>query len=189
MTLPDFAKGASGPSEVYDVSPAGLGLSPVYLGSATASASSSSGGWATGDYKVSAQAADHAEGGAMWLLCDGSAVDAAYADLIALIGSTRPDARGRTLVMKGTNASVSTLLASDGVAVANRRPQHRHTAHSHSYTAPDSPAAGQAGGGPTSEVNAVSSASTGSTDGGSGVSTDSLDAPAFIVPGNLFIHT
>lgn len=37
----DFAKGVSGVANVYDTSPAGLGLSPAYLASASASASSS----------------------------------------------------------------------------------------------------------------------------------------------------
>lgn len=144
--------------------------------------------WSAGDYKVSAQAADHADaGGGRWLLCDGSAIAAVYATLIALIGANRPDARGRTLVMKGTNAAVNALLASDGVAVANRRPQHRHTPHTHSYAGLDGATGALFGAG--SIPGTPDTLTTGSTDGGSGVATDSLDAPAFIVPGNLFIHT
>jgi microcystin-dependent protein len=74
-----------------------------------------------------------------WLLCDGSAVSrTTYAGLFTAIstnygsgdGSTTfnvPDLRGRIPVGLGTNASVSTLGNNDGVAVANRRPQHNHT--------------------------------------------------------------
>lgn len=170
-----------------DVSPALLPLATQQSVTVSASVGGIS-GWTTGDYKVSAQAADHADpGGGQWLLCDGTAIDAAYAALIALVGATRPDARGRTLVMKGTNAAVSTLLANDGVAVANRRPQHRHTPHSHTVTGqflnPYQSAPGD------TLLRNSSSQTTSSVDGGSGNANDSLDAPAFIVPGNLFIHT
>lgn len=144
--------------------------------------------WVTGDYKVSAAAADHADpGGGQWLLCDGTAIAAAYTGLIGVVGANRPDARGRSLVMKGTNAAVNALLASDGVAVASRRPQHRHTAHTHSYAGLDGATGALFGAG--SIPGTPDTLTTGSTDGGSGVATDALDAPAFIVPGNLFIHT
>lgn len=44
MSVPDFSKGASGAANVYDTSPAGLGISPSYLASNSASASASGGG-------------------------------------------------------------------------------------------------------------------------------------------------
>src|SRR4051812_41758692 len=71
--------------------------------------------WSVGDYKVSAQTADHTDGaGGQWLICDGTSVDAAYTALTTLIGATRPDAQGRALVMKGTHTDVDTVLDNDG---------------------------------------------------------------------------
>lgn len=72
------------------------------------------------------------------VLCDGSLLnsvsDTTLAALFALIGTTYggtgaasfavPDVRGRVLVCKGTNADVSVLGESDGLAVANRSPVH-----------------------------------------------------------------
>lgn len=87
-----------------------------------------------------------------WLLCDGSAVSrTTYAALFAVIGSTYgagdgsttfnlPDTRGRVVVGQGTHADVATLGASDGVAVASRRPKHAHTnglSAGHNLTLPD----------------------------------------------------
>lgn len=185
----DFAKGASGATNVYDTSPTGLGISPAYLapGASASATSTSSSQWTTGDYKVSALAADHNDpGGGSWLLCDGTAIAAGFTGLIATVGANRPDARGRALVMQGTNAAVSSLLANDGVAVANRRPQHRHTPHSHNENN-----GGALTGGNFANANTPGGGvgTTATSDGGSGTATDSLDAPAFIVPGNLFIHT
>jgi len=84
------------------------------------------------------------------------------------------------IVSKGTNASVNALGTSDGVAVANRRPQHRHTPHTHTVNGRTNSAAvffdaasAQAAG--------FTALSVSSADGGSGVATDSLDAPAFMV--------
>lgn len=135
-----------------------------------------------------------------WLLCDGTAVSrTTYSALFAIIGTgygagdgsttfNVPDLRGRVPVGLGTNASVNALNANDGQAVANRRPQHRHTPHAHAAyyntTGASSPYPKPA------DFGSVSSGSipTSSVDGGSGVSTDALDAPSFIVV-NYIIKT
>lgn len=122
-----------------------------------------------------------------WLICDGRAVDRTiYAALFAAIGTSYgpgdgsttfniPDLRGRVAVGLGTNALVNTLGNSDGVAVANRRPKHRHTPHVHTV------GAGSAGAlSPSGSVGNIN-VNTSSVDGGSGVATDSLDAPAYQV--------
>ena len=74
-----------------------------------------------------------------WLLCDGTAVSrTTYADLFDEIGTVYgtgdgsttfnvPDLQGRMVVGKGTHADVDTLGESDGSALANRRPKHKHT--------------------------------------------------------------
>ncbi len=136
----------------------------------------------TGDYKVSAQAADH--GG--WLLCNGTAVSrTTYADLFALIGTAfgvgdgsttfnLPDCRGRTLVALGTHVDVDALGDSDGVAVASRRPSHHHT-HS---AAQELTTGKYAGGG------GLLTTTTSDTSGGT-----PLDAPAYLVLGSVFVHT
>lgn len=148
-------------------------------------------GVAAGDYKISAQTATHADvsGVGTWYLCNGAAIPASEVQLVALLGPNLPDARGRTLVMLGTNAAVSSLGASDGVAIANRRPQHRHTPHSHTISLRNVTNNLTAGG---TVVAMADNGGTGvgetSVDGGSGTATDSLDAPAFIVPGSLFVY-
>jgi hypothetical protein len=77
----------------------------------------------TGDYKISAQTANHADpAGGTWYICDGSAT--VGAPLIALVGATLPDARGRALTMKGTHADVDAIGDNDGVTLASRRPKH-----------------------------------------------------------------
>jgi microcystin-dependent protein len=125
-----------------------------------------------------------------WLLCDGSAVSrTTYADLFTAIGTAYgagdgsttfnlPDTRGRVQVGKGSNASVDTLGENEGVTETNRRPQHRHTPHTHTVPVADNPVGGgnrQAGN------NTVSTSTTSSVDGGSGNANDSLDAPAYLV--------
>lgn len=125
------------------------------------------------------------------LFCDGSTYDGTQSTYLALwnvIGTTYggsgqsafkvPDLQGRIIVAKGTNASVNALGLNDGVSLANRRPQHRHTPHSHyllisSNIATAGGGQGTIGPGGTTTSNAV--------DGGSGVSTDSLDSPAYMV--------
>jgi microcystin-dependent protein len=94
-------------------------------------------GLVIGDYKFSAQAADHSG----WLLCDGRTnVPRADhpADFVALMlalgyagvdGTTFgvPDFRGRVPVGVGTHADVNSPGDTEGeAAVANRRPRHRH---------------------------------------------------------------
>lgn len=154
-----------------------------------------------------------------YVRCDGAHYDgtqAVYAALWNLIGLTYggtsqadfavPDLQGRVPVGLGTNASVNARGLSDGVAVANRRPHHRHTPHSHGgATGTDSPdhvhgenvspggAAGNgiqavgAGAGNVGALPTTNGASARHThsitagDGGSQVATDSLDAPAFLV--------
>lgn len=150
---------------------------------------------------VSAYAGASAPSG--WLLCDGSAVSrTTYADLFTAIGTAYgagdgsttfnvPDLRGRSPVGKGSNATVSTLGNSDGVAEANRRgTKHRHTAHSH--TTQDYNQGGnntyagfQRGDGGAGSQGAVS---TSSVDGGSGNSNDPLDGGAYLVV-NYIIKT
>ena len=124
-----------------------------------------------------------------WLLCDGASLDrTTYAALFAVIGATYgavdgthftlPDLRGRVPVGRGSNALVSTLGNNDGVAEANRRPKHRHTPHAHTYW-------GSAAGSSVPAIVNLRDANTPVTssanDGGSGVATDSLDAPAYQV--------
>lgn len=126
-----------------------------------------------------------------WLLCDGSAVSrTTYADLFTAIGTAYgsgdgattfnvPDMRGRTPVGKGSNTSVDALGENEGVPEANRRPQHRHTPHFHTVEHGQNVSNNDMfkhDSGPGDGSNNTSSA-----DGGSGVGTDPLDAPAYLV--------
>lgn len=134
---------------------------------------------------------------ATWLLCDGANVSrTTYATLFAAIGTAYgtgdgsttfglPDMRGRVAVGKGTNTSVDTLGESDGVAEANRRPQHRHTPHTHVVGGTNSVGGAQLQGPQTANNSAFTSAAH---DGGSGNANDSLDAPAYLVM-NFIIKT
>lgn len=141
-----------------------------------------------------------------WLLCDGASyLRSDYPDLFAAIGTTYgaadgthfnvPDLRGRAIAghaASGGHADVSTIGNNDGVAVANRRPKHRHTAHTHTvsvggtWTVPFDSTLGPGGG--VGRVALGNGASAGaititnaSVDGGSGNASDSLDAPAYLV--------
>lgn len=186
--------------------------------------------WSAGDYKASAQTADHSDGaGGMWLICDGTAIPSQWATLVGLVGANRPDARGRTIVMKGTHTDVNALLDSEGSAVANRTPIHNSTnslnitgapgigtlavspsSHTHSAGSgsdfvvnnsqkADIPAGTGifVGGGGSSITGsqalsisgapAVGSLAVGGTIGVGG--TRPNDTPAYLVIGNLFIHT
>lgn len=130
-----------------------------------------------------------------WLMCDGAAVSrTTYADLFAALstsygvgdGSTTfnlPDLRGRIPVGKGSNVAVDTLGENDGVAEANRRPQHRHTAHTHATATFNEGATNTSAGFQRGDSGAGSQAAlaTDSKDGGSGNANDALDAPAFQV--------
>ena len=133
-----------------------------------------------------------------YLLCDGSAISrTTFASLFAAIGTgygvgdgsttfNLPDLQGRVPVGVGTNAAVNALNKNDGVALANRRPQHRHTPHAHTLGT----SAGFGTGGFTgvqSPFNAAAQ-SVNASDGGSGVAADSLDAPAFVTV-NYIIKT
>jgi len=153
-----------------------------------------------------------------WLICDGSAVSrTTYAGLFTAISTTYgvgdgsttfnlPDLRGRVTVGKATggHADVDNLGENDGVALANRRPKHRHTVtdpgHGHGVTDPGhvhnirSNDGGSAGGpfveqDPLTQTDTrvtesattgltVNSGSTGITVGGA---SDPLDAPAYLV--------
>jgi len=69
-----------------------------------------------------------------YIICSGQAwpgTTGMYADLFAkwsaLYPSVLPDFPGRQFVAKGSHADVATLGFSDGLAVANRRPKHKHT--------------------------------------------------------------
>jgi microcystin-dependent protein len=89
---------------------------------------------------------------------------------------------GRNPLHVGSHSSISVLGVSDNVTSGNRRPQHRHTPHSHSFTVVSGTAnVGSSGG--ANPYNSTTGSTTGSADGGSGVSTDSLDAPAHQVAG------
>jgi len=132
------------------------------------------------------------------LLCDGTLyLKSDYVRLSTAIGTTFggdathfnvPDLRGRTLAFLGSHASVNALGASDGVAVARRRPQHRHTINDPQHTHQVS-VGGSGGGTPnrsqgttTGELGQAPTygASTGITVGNDPVN-DPLDAPAFLV--------
>ena len=201
------------------------------------------GAWTTGDYKISTQNADHADpAGGFWRLCDGTAFPAGDTAIISAVGANRPDARGRDLVMKGTHADISGLLATDGLAVGSRRPRHKHTlvnpvVNSHAHGGGNHYHGGGTGwmnhnnphshavprvvqslpegygvpysfvgysewdhGTSATDINhthnigaeaVISAEAPGTNSGSVGPQTGSepTDSPAFIVPGNLFIHT
>jgi microcystin-dependent protein len=147
-----------------------------------------------------------------WFICDGSAISrTTYADLFAAIGTrygtgdgsttfNLPDARGRLIAgyaPSGGHSDVSTLGATDGVAVANRRPKHRHTVNDsgHVHQEDRNPGTsrfinqGGSGGGTDPAGGSgtnwdmigslhTATATTGIT---VGTGTDSLDAPAYLV--------
>jgi len=160
---------------------------------------------ATGDYKVSAQPATHSDATGTWYLCDGTALPAGETALIALIGANTPDAPGRSLVMKGTHADVNNIGDSEGLAVADRRPKHNTAIVVGSISTQGSSRSDQDGSGPGPGGNAFGSGNslaradntlgdfsgfralsvTATAAGGSGGS----DQGAYIVPGNLFVHS
>jgi microcystin-dependent protein len=103
-----------------------------------------------------------------------------------------PDLRGRVAVgyaAAGGHPDVSTLGNNDGTPTASRRAKHRHSPHSHTTSLANTlPIA--AGGsqwyqnapGSNSELAALS---INSADGGSGNTSDSLDAPAYLVVNHI----
>lgn len=129
-----------------------------------------------------------------WLICDGRAISrTTFVSLFTVIGTAYgvgdgsttfniPDLRGRVAVGLGTNGTVSTLGNNDGVAVANRRAQHQHSAHTHNANGGNG-----AGGGLIQVVSNVGGSAGGivATDGGSGVATDPLNAPAYQVVNHI----
>lgn len=156
--------------------------------------------WITGDTKIGMQAASHADpAGGMWLLADGSAIPGQYTALIALCGANLPDAKGRSLVMLGTHTDVDTIGKSDGIALASRRPKHSHAHsltlpnHVHSYYAEGGggvvtrPAGAVGNGGSTTlgTLNPSSLPAIPGTIGQAGMT----DSEAYVVVGNLFVHT
>lgn len=152
-----------------------------------------------------------------WLLCDGTAVSrTTYADLFAALGTAYgvgdgastfnlPDLRGRVPVGKGTHTDVDTLGKSDGAAVGDRRPKHKHTVndpgHAHQYDNPTLNASSW----PNGDIQSVNpgtqgdqsntryngqtgtqSASTGVTVGPQ--TTVPNDAPAYVVVNYIIKH-
>jgi len=137
-----------------------------------------------------------------WLLCDGSAVSrATYADLFGVIGTTFgagdgsttfniPDLRGGVPVgyaASGGHTDVSTLGGNENVALANRRPKHRHTPHNHALDLPGG--SGSSRNDVSAAVNNYSAPNFGSSlhsaDGGTGNANDPLDAPAYLVVNHI----
>jgi microcystin-dependent protein len=125
-----------------------------------------------------------------WLLADGSAVSrSTYAALFAVISTTYgtgdgsttfnvPDLRGRTVAgyaASGGHSDVATLGNNDGVAAANRRPKHNHTASTTADRITGTWSPGASGGG-----TAPAAWSAGSVSVGPG-GTAPVDAPAYIV--------
>lgn len=100
-----------------------------------------------GDYKYSAQAANH-EG---WLLCDGAAISrTTYAELFQLINTkfgagdgtntfNLPDARGRVLVQSGTGSGLTARNIGDKLGSENKSisvaemPSHSHKVYGHNH--------------------------------------------------------
>ena len=87
-----------------------------------------------------------------YIFCDGSAVSrTTYAALFAVLSTTYgagdgsttfnvPDARGRGTVGLGTHTDVATRGATEGAALANRRPRHPHSSAltaGHNLSLPD----------------------------------------------------
>jgi len=116
-----------------------------------------------------------------WVLYDGGTLPGStgiYADLYAHLGNTttKPDTRGRMEVGLGSHADVNAVGNNDGVTVANRRPKHRHTPHTHAGNYSKSGGIDAAGSTGTFTQGTIPTA-----DGGSGNANDPLDAPAYIV--------
>lgn len=122
-----------------------------------------------------------------WLLCDGAAVSrTTYSTLFGVLSTTYgvgdgsttfnvPDLRGRVTVGKGSNASVDTLGENEGVAEANRRPHHNHTATTDAENITGTINLGSSGGG-----NPAGSWVTGTVTVGP-AGTNPVETPAYIV--------
>jgi len=133
---------------------------------------------------------------AQYLICDGSAISrTTYSDLFAVIGTTYgvgdgsttfniPDLRARVIVGKGTNAANNTLGQNDGIAIANRRQQHRHTVNEGSGHQHGANGGNGAGGGLIQVVSNVGGSGTtalATTGLSVGAATDTLDTPSYMV--------
>ncbi len=126
------------------------------------------------------------------LLCDGALYNAVsdptlenlWNKIGTLFGGTGkssfavPDLQGRVAVGIGPNASVDTIGESEGVAAADRRPQHRHSPHVHTQGGQANDGGGQV---QITKNSSTINTNTGAADGGSGVATDPLNAPAYLV--------
>ena len=140
--------------------------------------------WQTGDTKVSAKPATHADPqGGTWYLADGSAIPAGNPGLVALLGANFPDGRGRALTMVGTHADVNAIGKTDGEPIANRRFRH---GHSFSLTVPQGNVAGA---GPNAHNDGNVQQAVGVVGTIGPASARPLDGPASVVAGNLFYHS
>lgn len=137
-----------------------------------------------------------------WLLCDGAEVSrSTQATLFGIIGTkfgigdgsttfNLPDTRGRVLpgvAPTGGHADMDTIGEDDGSLLVNRRTKHRHTPHAHKGNVD-----GNGGAGAIvvaqKTTNATETLETNpgqAVDGGSGVATDPLDGPAYLVVGYI----
>ena len=124
-----------------------------------------------------------------WFLCDGAAYSrTTYAALFAVIGGqygtgdgttfNMPDLQGRVPIMVGTQSLIDTRGKNEGVALANRRPQHRHNPHRH---ATGTSGGALSNGGFSAPYGGFLDWYTGLVDGGSGNVNDALDGPAYLV--------
>jgi microcystin-dependent protein len=148
-----------------------------------------------------------------WLVCDGSAVSRTlYSALFSVIGTTYgagdgsstynvPDLRGRVPVgyaASGGHIDVSALGNSDAVALAHRRPKHKHTVndagHSHAQNSSTLYETGGSSPNPSGGFINIATASASTQSAFTGVTVgvdvanDPSDAPAYIVV-NYIIKT
>lgn len=132
-----------------------------------------------------------------FLSCDGAVVSrATYSALFSAIGDVYgvgdgsttfalPDYRGRTLVGVGSHADVNALADNDALALADRRPKHKHTVnespHAHTYNAPSGTQNLGSSGGGNPYVSAASTATGAASTGLTvGPQTNSpTDGPAY----------
>lgn len=160
-----------------------------------------------GDFKISAQTADHADpsGTGTWYIMNATtALPVNETQLIALIGANRIDMRGRMPVIIGTHADVNGIGDNDGTDLASRRPSHDHTVnltataaggHAHGGFQAVSPTGGTGGtgytGGDRADVT-ITDAIGNHTHPVSGVvgvgGTAPVDKPAFGVVGHGFYY-
>lgn len=154
-----------------------------------------------GDYKHSAQTADHGK----WLLCDGRAISrTSFATLFAILGTTHgagdgsttfnlPNPVGRSLVVSGqgataegggtgTNRSIGAKGGSEGhVLTTAEMPNHSHTYTNQTITADASLSLLGSG-------NRVSASPTANTSSVGGGASHSVMHP-WITVGSLFVYT